>query len=295
MKIMNDNLELVLNVGAIVGEGSSWDEDNQILYWIDIDGKKLHIYNPATKVDREIKVGQYIGTVAPRKSGGVVVALHHGFYFLSVENEQLTFITDPEKDKPFNRFNDGKCDVRGRFLAGTMPLDEKEPTGSLYCLDIDHSVRRMISNVTISNGIAWSPDSKIMYYIDTRTKHVDAFDYDVESGTISNRRTVVNIPENSGGPDGMTSDSEGMIWVAHWGGWQVSRWNPYTGKQIGAIRVPVERVSSCVFGGPNLDELYITTAKRGLSEDELKKQPDAGGLFKIKVGIKGMPTYKYAG
>ncbi len=291
---MNGNLEMVLNV-AIVGEGASWDEDNDLLYWIDIDGKKVHIYNPATKKDREIDVGQYIGAIVPRKSGGAVVALHNGFYFLDLESEKLTFICDPENDKPNNRFNDGKCDVRGRFLAGTMPLDEKDPTGSLYCLEVDHSVRKLISDVTISNGIAWSPDNKIMYYIDTRTKRVDAFDYDVESGNISKRRTVVKIPENAGGPDGMTSDSEGMIWVAHWGGWQVSRWDPYTGKQIDAIHVPVERVSSCVFGGVNLDELYITTARRGLSKDELKKQPDAGGLFRIKVGIKGMPTYKYAG
>lgn len=292
---MDGKLEMILNVGAIVGEGSSWDEDNHLLYWIDIDGKKVHIYDPTARTDKEIKLDQYIGAIVPRRSGNAVVAMHNGFYFLDLEEGQLNFISDPESDKPNNRFNDGKCDIHGRFLAGTMPLDEKDPVGSLYCLEIDHSVRKLIGDVTISNGIAWSPDSKIMYYIDTRTKRVDAFDYDVKSGNISNRRTVVQIPENVGGPDGMTSDSEGMIWVAHWGGWQVSRWNPYTGKQIGTIHVPVERVSSCVFGGTNLDELYITTARRGLNADELKKQPDAGGVFRIAVGIKGMPTYKYAG
>ncbi|MGC8612581.1 MAG: SMP-30/gluconolactonase/LRE family protein, partial [Athalassotoga sp.] len=258
-------------------------------------GKKAHIYDPVTKTDKAIEVGQYIGSIVPRKSGGAVVAMHHGLYFLNTNDEKLTFISDPEESKVENRFNDGKCDAFGRFLVGTMHFEEKEPTGSLYCLEIDHSIKTMLGDVTISNGIAWSPDNRTMYYIDSPTKRVDAFDYDIESGSISNRRTVIKIPDNSGVPDGMTSDSEGMLWIAHWGGWQVSRWDPRTGKQIDVIHVPAEMVSSCVFGGTSLDELYITTAKRGLRGKDLKKQPDAGGIFRIKVNVKGMPTYKYAG
>ncbi|MEM3844841.1 MAG: SMP-30/gluconolactonase/LRE family protein, partial [Candidatus Parvarchaeota archaeon] len=181
----------------------------------------------------------------------------------------------------------------GRFWAGTLNLEEKDPLGALYKIERNHSVTKMVDKVTISNGIAWSPDNRIMYYIDSPTKRVDAFDYDVESGTISNRRTVVEIPDNSGVPDGMTSDSEGMIWIAHWGGWKVSRWNPYNGKLIEVVNVPVERVTSCVFGGDNLDELYITTARRGLSKKDLRKQPNAGGIFRYKTHTKGMPTYFY--
>ncbi|MCW1306192.1 MAG: SMP-30/gluconolactonase/LRE family protein [Candidatus Parvarchaeota archaeon] len=293
--IVNENLQLLLNVGAITAEGPSWDEDDQVLYWVDIDGEKVHIYDPSTKKDKAIEVGQYVGSIVPRKSGGVIVAMHHGLYFLNTEDGKLDFVVDPEKDELNNRFNDGKCDISGRFFIGTMHFEEKEPTGSLYCLEPDHSIRTLLTNVTISNGIAWSPDNRIMYYIDSPTKRVDAFDYDVESGTISNRRTVVEIPDNSGVPDGMTSDSEGMLWVAHWGGWQVSRWDPYIGKQIDTIHVPAEMISSCVFGGDNLDELYITTARRGLSKKDLRKQPNAGGIFRIKVNVKGMPTYKYAG
>jgi len=293
--IADENLELLLNVGAIVSEGPSWDETNKTLYWVDIDGKRVHIYDLTTKKDISIEVGQYVGSVVPRKSGGAVVAMQYGIYFFNTEDGKLTFISNPEKDKSMNRFNDGKCDAFGRFLVGTMHFEEKEPTGALYCLEPDHSIKTLLTDVTISNGIAWSPDNKIMYYIDSPTKHVDAFDYDIESGTIYNKRIVVRIPDNCGIPDGMTSDSEGMLWVAHWGGWQVSRWDPYTGKQIDKIHVPAKMVSSCVFGGTNLDELYITTARRGLNEKELRNQPNAGGIFKIKVGIKGMITYKYAG
>lgn len=292
---MDGKLELVLDVNAILAEGPCWDEVEQLLYWVDIEGKKVHIYDPATNVDRAIDVGQHVGAIAVRKSGGAVLAMHHGIYFLDIKTEKLIPVCDPENDKPDNRFNDGKCDAAGRFWVGTLNFEEKDPLGALYCMEIDHSVRKILKGVTVSNGITWSPDNTVMYYIDSPTRQVVAFDYDIKTGSISNKRVVVEIPEGEGNPDGMTSDSEGMIWVAQWGGWQVSRWNPYTGELIDKIPVPVERVTSCIFGGKDLDELYITTARRGLEGEELKKQPHAGGIFRIKTGIKGLPTYKYGG
>ncbi len=285
-------VELLLDAGAIVAESPSWDAKNKLLYWVDIDGKKVHIYDPLKNEDKAINTDQYVGCIAPKKSGGAILGMHHGIYFLDIEREEFTFVHDPESDKMGTRFNDGKCDAYGRFWAGTMDLKESEPLGALYKMDKDRSVTKMIDKVTISNGIAWSPDNSIMYYIDTKTKSVFSFDYDLKTGSISNRRVAVEIPDGQGSPDGMTSDSEGMIWVAHWGGWRISRWDPRNGKLIEVVNVPVERVTSCVFGGDDLDELYITTASRG-SVNELKNQPHAGGIFKYKTHVKGMSTYAY--
>ena len=178
----------------------------------------------------------------PRKQGGMVLATERGFHLLDLESETLTQLADPESHLPNNRFNDGKCDRAGRFWAGTMAQDESATTGSLYCLDVDGTIRTLEDGcITISNGLGWSPDNKIMYYIDSPTKKVVAYDYDGESGMISHPRTVVTIPEGEGFPDGMAVDSDGMLWIAQWGGWQVSCWNPMTGEKMTSIPVPVER------------------------------------------------------
>jgi sugar lactone lactonase YvrE len=288
---MND-IELVYDAKVALGEGPSWDAANQLLYWVDILSQKLYIYDPRSNESRAIHTGQLIGAVVPRKEGGVVLAMQNGFYTLDLDTEQLTPIIDPEQDQPTNRFNDGKCDANGRFWAGTMNLNESEPTGSLYCMEEGH-VRKVLSDVTISNGIAWTKDNKTMYYIDTPTKQVVAFDFDLQHATLSNKRTVVTIPEGEGFPDGMNIDDEDMIWVAHWDGYQVSRWNPNTGEKLESIKVPAAKVTSCVFAGVDLDELYITTARTGLSEEELKSQPHAGGLFRIKTTVRGSKTYGF--
>jgi sugar lactone lactonase YvrE len=234
------------------------------------------------------------GAAVPRKAGGLVVALEHGFHFLDWETEKLTLIADPETEMENNRFNDGKCDEAGRCLAGSLSFEE-QPLAALYCLDVDQTVRKLVDGVTCSNGISWSPDGRTMYYIDSPTKRVVAYDYEVASGALSDQRTVVTIPEDGGVPDGMSVDVEGMIWVAQWGGWQVSRWNPQTGEQLSSIALPVAQVTSCTFGGPNLDEMYITTAHIGQTANELAKQPKAGGIFHIKLSIAGLPTNFYGG
>ena len=250
---------------------------------------------PAGDADAVYRVGQLVGAAVPRRSGGMILAMQEGLAAFDLEKEQVTLWASPEKDLPDNRFNDGKCDPRGRFWAGTMSMVRKPGTASLYCLDVDHTVRRVFGGVTISNGLGWSPDQRTMYYIDTPTMQVAAFDYDADAGTVANRRVVVTFAPDAGHPDGMTVDAEGMLWIAHWGGWRVSRWNPAQGRLLQEIHLPAARVSSCAFGGPNLGRLYITTARHGLTEEQLREQPHAGGLFAVAPGVVGLPSYEYAG
>jgi sugar lactone lactonase YvrE len=287
--------ELVVDAKAVLGEGPSWDEEKQLLYWVDIPSQIVHIYNPASNTHKTINTGQYVSTIVPRNSGGLILAMHHGFYALDTDTELLTHLTDPESDKPSNRFNDGKCDPDGRLWAGTMAIDESLHKGALYCLEKDLSVKKVLDGVSISNGTAWDKENKTMYYIDTPTKQVVAFDFDINIGSISNKRVIINIPEGEGFPDGMNIDQEGMLWIAHWEGAQISRWNPEIGEKIDSISVPATRVTSCVFGGEYLDELYITTARVGMSEEEIQKYPHAGGIFKVKPGVKGVKTYGFDG
>ena len=288
--------ELVWDGRATLGEGPVWDYRSGRLLWVDIEEKRVHYYNPgAAGPDRTIQLDQRVGAAVPRVEGGLVLAMQHGLYTLDAEGERLTRLADPEEGVEGNRFNDGKCDETGRFWAGTMNMRDDRPTGALYCLEPDGTLRKAIEGVTISNGLDWSPDGRTMYYIDTPTKQVVAYDYSPAEGGISGRRTVVRIPEGEGFPDGMTVDEEGMLSVAHWDGWQVSRWNPQTGENIGAVRVPAARVSSCAFGGEHYDELYITTASTGLTEEQREEQPHAGGLFRIKAGVRGRPAFFYGG
>ncbi|XEC92641.1 SMP-30/gluconolactonase/LRE family protein [Paenibacillus tarimensis] len=286
---------LVHDTFAELGEGPSWDERNQVLYWVDITGKKLHMYNPQAKENKTVDTGKYIGAVVPRRSGGVVMALQDGFYAYHFETGEISLIGKPEDQKPGTRFNDGKCDAAGRFWAGTMSLNGTPEMGALYCLDTDFSIRKVIDNVSVSNGITWSPDHKKMYYIDSDTKQVVAYDFDLETAAISNRKVIIDLTDGNVFPDGMTSDEEGMLWIALWDGHSVTRWNPNTGERLETVHVPAARSSSCIFGGPALNELYITSARIGLNEEALSKQPSAGGLFTARMDVKGLPTYAFGG
>lgn len=288
-------VELALDARVLLGEGPSWNEATGQLYWVDIEGNGVHLFDPATGRDRLIDLGQMVGCVVPRRSGGVMLALQHGFHSLDLETEALELIVDPEADLPDNRFNDGKCDSAGRFWAGTTRIKHDQPAGSLYCLDRDLKCRRRVENVWISNGLAWSLDDRTMYFIDSPTQQVVAYDFDAETGTIDRPRTVIEVPASMGGPDGMTIDEEGMLWIALWDGWRVTRWNPLTGKLIGEIPMPVARPTSCVFAGAGMDELYITSASTRMPAEELARQPLAGGLFRCRPGVKGAPTHAFAG
>lgn len=291
---MSSTPEVVLDCKAELGEGPIWDPDVQSLYWVNIHANELHIYDPTSGKDRCIDCGQMVGTVVGRQSGGLMVALENGFASVDLETETIQHIVDPENNSEA-RFNDGKCDPAGRFWAGSLPLSEDVPEGSLYSLETDLSVQKRLSGITIANGIVWTSDQETMYYIDTPTMKIDAYDYDIQTGDLSNHRVAVTVPEEYGWPDGMAIDSEDKIWVGHWGGWQVTRFDPLTGETLQTIKLPTAQVTACAFGGPNLDQLYITTAKATLDDAALEKQPHAGNLFVTKVDVSGVPSHKFAG
>ncbi|MED1024077.1 SMP-30/gluconolactonase/LRE family protein [Bacillus mycoides] len=290
---MFSNIELVLDAKASLAEGPCWNEKKQLLYWVDIMEKKLCIYTPANNSNRVIALNQQIGCVVPYLDDVVLLALEKGFYSFNLNTEELTHIYDPEPHLIENHFNDGKCDPAGRFWAGTTDLYGISGAGSLYSLNNNLQVEKKVSHVNTSNGIAWSPDDTYLYFIDTPTKKVVRFHYDIHTGVISNPTDVIIFPENEGLPDGMTIDVEGCLWIAHWGGSKITRWNPLTGEQILSIPIPALYVTSCTFGGPNLTDLYITTARTRMTDAELKQYPHAAGIFRIQMNVKGCPTYSF--
>ena len=284
--------EILLNAKAIVGEGPAWDEKTQTLYWVDIRGKRIHAY----KDDRDdfLQLDEFVACVAPRRDGGLVAALRASFWTLDRVAGKQTLLA--RVDEPAsNRFNDGKCDPAGRLLAGTMDDAEKVASGNLYSLVAGKPPRKLLEGIRISNGLAWSPNHKTFYYIDTPTRQVRAYDYDLDSGDISKPRIAVEVPESMGWPDGMTSDMDGRLWIALWGGARIARWNPLDGRLEAEVAVPALQTSSCAFGGPRRDILYVTSARVGMDESALEKYPLSGGLFQIQTQTEGMPTFEFAG
>jgi sugar lactone lactonase YvrE len=284
---------LLFDARAFLGEGPAWDSVRQRLYWVDIFPGLLHIFDPGEDVDEIIDLEQPLGCVAPAMGGNLVLGLKSGLATLDLSTEKINFLACPESDKPGNRFNDGKCGPDGRFLAGSMDNAEKEATGSLYSLDPDGSLQTLLTGVRISNGLAWSPDHKTFYFIDTPTHQVMAYDYDLRSGRIANPRVAVTVPEKMGWPDGMTSDLDGRLWVALWGGAALTIWNPANGALIEKIAIPAKNVTSCVFGGLEQNELYVTSARKGVSDADLAAYPATGGLFRIQTNVIGMPTFVF--
>lgn len=288
-------VELVLDTKSALGEGAIWNHKTGELIWVNITDKILNFYSPTLKNNKEMLTGQMIGTVVPAESGKVIVALENGFYQLDPITGSKKFIVDPEEDIQGNRFNDGKCDPAGRFWAGTMSTTGKRQAGALYRLDADGSAHKMIDNVGTSNGIVWSLDNTRMYYIDTPTRKVMAWDYNNETGEISHPETAIEVPEGMGFPDGMTIDADGNVWIALWGGSAVGCWNPETGELLRTVNVPAKNVTSVAFGDDDLETLYITTARTRTSDEELEIFPLAGGVFKIRPGVKGVEAFFFKG
>ena len=268
-----------------LGEGPVWDARDQSLYWVDIPESRVH----RIAADGSLSswdTGQPVGAVVPRASGGLVAAVRDGFMALDPASGTLTMLAEVERDQPGNRMNDGACDRAGRFYAGTMAFDERPGAGALYRLDPDLRVTTLLTGVSISNGIGWSPDERLMYYIDSQVHRVDVFDYDPATGEIDGRRPFAAVGEDGVVPDGLTVDADGGVWVAVWGGYAVLH-HDRDGQVIEAVDLPAERVSSCVFGGPDLDRLYITTAA-GPGES-------AGALFVCEPGVTGQPSHPFRG
>jgi sugar lactone lactonase YvrE len=284
--------ELLVDAGAEVAEGPIWDDRRKRLLWVDILGARLHTYDPATGEDESLDVGQPVGAAVPRERGGAVLAVHTGFALLDPDGE-LRMVAEVEADRPGNRMNDGACDRAGRFWAGTMAFEGTTGAGSFYRLDPDGTVTTALEGVSISNGVGWSLDDATMYYVDS-PEGIDAFDFDLAAGAIENRRRLATVPEELGVPDGLTVDAEGFIWVAIFGGGRVQRYAP-DGTLDREVYLPVTRVTKPAFGGPNLDELYVTTAWEGMSEAERREQPGAGGLWRLDPGARGLPPNRFAG
>jgi len=287
--------EILVEKDAIVGEGAIWDGGTQQLYWLDILSHEVYVYNPAQGTNRVIPTCQAVGTVVVRESGGLVVALHNGFAHLDLDTEKITPLgEDPERSIPANRFNDGKCDPAGRLWAGTMDFALVRDSGALYCLDTDLSVHRKVAPASIPNGIVWTSDAQTMYFIDTGLNNVRAYDYDLESGAISNERVVVEN-EGSGAFDGMAIDEEDNLWIAVYAGSCVRCYDPRRGKVLRELQLPMTNVTSCAFGGEHLDELYITSACQGLDAQAMQAQPLAGSLVRVDPGVRGVPSDSFAG
>ncbi|MCQ2233715.1 MAG: SMP-30/gluconolactonase/LRE family protein [Paludibacteraceae bacterium] len=278
--------EVELDTIMQVGEGPIWDYKYNRLLWIDTQGS-LMIYSPETKKNQVIALDRQIGTVIPYLEDTVLVGLCDGIYEMSLTTKQLKFIADPEGRAAGNRYNDGKCDAEGRLWIGTMDKDCTPKKAAFFCVEPDGNHRQILDSVTISNGVTWSPDGKTMYYQDTPTLQVSAFDFDAKSGKASNRKEVIRFTEDMGTPDGNAMDEEGMLWVANWGAACVTRWNPATGELLQKIDVPALNVAALAFGGKDMETLFITTASLWMPEDKAGKYPQAGKMFSVKPGVKG--------
>ena len=283
-------------VRCTLAEGPLWDEERACIWWVDILPGHIHRFHPATGEHRVIGIGTTVGTIGLTTGEDLIAATGKGFARVAPESGELSILNHPEAHIPTNRFNEGKPDPEGRFWAGTMSMKKEKEAGSLYVLEKDNSAERRLDKITISNGLVWTPDRKTMYFIDTPTRRVDSFDYDEKSGDISNRRTVVEISEGGGNPDGMTMDTQGGLWVAQWGGSAAVRYDRKTGKETDRITLPVEQVSSCTFGGTDYRDLYITTAQSELTEAQVIAQPLAGCVFVVEdCGYQGFAPHRYAG
>ena len=276
-----------------LGEGPVWSAGEGALYWVDIDRKLLQRWDLARGERKIWEMPSAIGSFVLRESGGCIVALRTGLATLDFVSGDVFPMIDPEPDKPHTRFNDGKCDRQGRFWAGTMDEEYPNLRGALYRLDKDLSLHRMQGNIGISNGLGWSPDNRTFYYTDSVKHTIYAYDFDPDSGDIANEKIFAQTPEEYV-PDGLTVDSEGYVWSAKWDGWKIVRYAP-DGHIDQEIQMPVQRPTSCTFGGPKMNLLFVTSARIDLSDEDLDLQPLAGSVFVIETRAKGIPEPKFLG
>jgi sugar lactone lactonase YvrE len=289
-------VECVSETRDELGECPIWDPRTRKLWWVDILAPCLQSYDPESGEYRRYPLaGRAVGSFAIRKQGGFVLARNDGLYAFEPTTGKSQFLVDPEPKLPNNRLNDGRADRRGRFWVGSMPIQGSEPTGALYRVDPDLKVARLFGDVTIPNSLAFSPDDRTLYFADSRQQTIWAFDLDIDTGAITNRRVFANLRGGRGGPDGSCVDADGCLWNAHFGMARVVRYTP-NGRVDRMIELPATNPTCCAFGGDTLDVLYITTAKIMLAPERLAAQPPlAGALFAVSAGVCGLPEAEFAG
>lgn len=290
-------VEHVLETHNVIGEGPIWNSQEESLYWVDfVEHHQILRYSPQSRRLDVFETGIPVMALGVRKNGGFIAATGKGLAHWDTQRKTFDLVADPLAGRAAGfRFNDAATDCQGRFWVGTLnEANPKGPDGELFCFRSDGACQLMDKDITVANGIGWSPDRKTMYFTDSFRYSVYAYDYDSNSGTIANRRTFVQTAPDAGIPDGLTVDSEGFVWSAFWGGWKVVRYNP-EGKVDRECRLPVPNPSSCAFGGKRMDELYITSASLGLSKEEKEKYAQSGDLFCLKAGIVGMDEPRFAG
>lgn len=284
-------IDRALPIKARLGESPVWSPLDQRLYWVDIEGHRLHRFRPSDGANESIDVGQEIGCVALKRDGGIVAGMRKGVYAIDVWGEAPRLLLAPEADKPDNRFNDGSVDPRGRFWAGTMKMvGEPEAAGSFYRFDSHTECVQMLRGFFTTNGLAFSPDGRTLYCSDSyrSVRTIWAFDYDLDDGAISYRRVFFDTNSVAGRPDGGAVDVEGCYWMAGVGGWQVLRITP-DGKVDRIIDMPVERPTKLAFGGADLRTAFVTSTLDGITPGTEARQPQAGSLFAFDAGVEGLP------
>ncbi len=286
--------EIAVEAADLIGEGPAWEASRASLLWTDIAGRRIHRLDPASGEVWTRGLDQMAGAVLPRARGGLALCLQDGVYLTDDDEGEPRLLAPIEPDDETTRLNDVKTDRAGRLWGGTMALDARAGAGAFYRITADGQVTVIASPVTISNGLEWSPDGSLMYYIDTATQRMDVFDFDLEAGHASGRRPFIHFEASFGIPDGMTIDAEGYLWVAFYDGWAVRRFSPQ-GALDRTVELPAARTTSCCFGGADLEQLYVTSARDGLSRSQLAEQPHAGALFVIEPGVAGLPITPFAG
>jgi len=295
MAPLNDkdsSVRCIADVRAVLGEGPVWVEREQALYWLDINGRKIFRLGTSNEV-AQWPTPFKISCIAPCKTGGFVAGTDQGLATVDLDSGRFEVFAAPEEAIPRNRFNDGKVDRRGRFWAGTMDDAEELASGALYRIDADYEWHLVDKGYRVTNGPAFPADGMRMYVTDSALRTIYVFDV-AEDGEVRDRRVFASFAKEDGSPDGMTVDSEGHVWAAFWDGWCIRRLSP-GGEVVRKIEMPVQRPTSCEFGGPALDRLYVTSARRGLDEDALAMQPCAGGLFLVDTGAHGIAPAPFAG
>lgn len=284
--MISARLEIFQRTPAQLGEGPCWHPRRESLWWIDIPGKTLFEADLHGGPVRKVALTQMAGSIAVASDGRFISALHRGIHLIDPVTGSLERFTEIPDHDPINfRFNDGKVDPQGRFWAGTLGLKGQRGQSRLFRIQGDRSVAVMLEHVSISNGLAWAPDERTLYYVDSPTRQVQAFDFDGNQGVIYGGRVAISLTDHEGVPDGCCMDAEGCLWLAHWGGAKLTRWNPRTAELLQTISLPVRNVTCCAFGGPKLDKLFVTTA---VDPEADRPEPEAGFVFCLEPGVSGL-------